>query len=582
MEDPVEQKPIVPTPGPDLELWSRPAVDPTQAKLPLVNYPPIWAQSRQEVCESFTLFRSYQGGVYHAGGLAKGYLLGGFPSKRDAFLQDGRLIISHGGGKSESVSDSKKQPKGSKKKSDDDQLSQDKSVRALIANHHQRKPIALIIDERYALFPYDIGLKDISYAVLGMYTITHVWAEYQHSSSSSNGRVVRYKFAFQWCPGQGDPWWLTKPKKEDPARELVPVIIHRRCGTCHISSPQIYDPEWVCLNPLCTSFWMSSSRTSFQPVNFHHGFEFTDFEELSDKLPRIGVDEILPAIPKTDSINPTGQSFTRGWHCRDCGRLSCRFKWQFWECSNCRRTLLVPKSTRDAIQFLSQPIPGRMSGSDVRIAPESGITVIPISPAFSPKFTVTGFSFPDEAGGAVYCIRPTSSEGADKIFRAYQDQAFDGQIDFRRWPMRTVSRGQLLTNYFSQNCMCSLTLYVGGTANTIPLQSAPSAIVDAHKLIQTRVSEVLAAPIEFNEILSAAYMENQKMAANILVMAGPNIQLRYEHTVIPTNFRIAATARLIRPNAPRPIVKPIKSEHQFQFQSSAFNTSAFQTLVPWQ
>jgi hypothetical protein len=20
--------------------------------------------------------------------------------------------------------------------------------------------------------------------------------------------VVRYKFAFQWCEGQGDPWWL--------------------------------------------------------------------------------------------------------------------------------------------------------------------------------------------------------------------------------------------------------------------------------------------------------------------------------------------------------------------------------------
>jgi len=100
--------------------------------------------------------------------------------------------------------------------------------------------------------------------------------------------------------------------------------------------------------------------------------------------------------------------------------------------------------------------------------------------------------------------------------------------------------------------------------------------------------------VEFNEVLSAAYMERQKMAfhsdnevglgpvvaglslgspalmhfrihakhdplrkqkgnllsfvlrhGDVLVMDGAGVQEYYEHTVVPNNFRIAATARQI-------------------------------------
>jgi hypothetical protein len=33
-----------------------------------------------------------------------------------------------------------------------------------------------------------------------------------------NRSVVRYKFAFQWCEGQGDPWWSLNT-------ENVPVVM---------------------------------------------------------------------------------------------------------------------------------------------------------------------------------------------------------------------------------------------------------------------------------------------------------------------------------------------------------------------
>lgn len=56
-----------------------------------------------------------------------------------------------------------------------DQLAQDKSVRALLNNFHHGRPLVLLIDDKYALFPYDLGSKDVTYAVLGFYTVSHVW-----------------------------------------------------------------------------------------------------------------------------------------------------------------------------------------------------------------------------------------------------------------------------------------------------------------------------------------------------------------------------------------------------------------------
>ena len=51
-----------------------------------------------------------------------------------------------------------------------------------------------------------------------------------------NHSVVRYKFAFQWCEGQGDPWWLS-------GTEEVPVVSQTqnsqvRDGEHGISTPE--------------------------------------------------------------------------------------------------------------------------------------------------------------------------------------------------------------------------------------------------------------------------------------------------------------------------------------------------------
>jgi hypothetical protein len=54
--------------------------------------------------------------------------------------------------------------------------------------------------------------------------------------------------------------------------------------------------------------------------------------------------------------------------------------------------------------------------------------------------------------------------------------------------------------------------YVGGTGNTVPFDKAPSSVCGALALIKERTRLVLRRDIPFNEILSAAYMERQKMS----------------------------------------------------------------------
>jgi len=155
--------------------------------------------------------------------------------------------------------------------------------------------------------------------------------------------------------------------------------------------------------------------------------------------------------------------------------------------------------------------------------------------------------------------------------------------------------GQLLSNYFSQNTGAPYQ-YIGGAERTTPLEDGPKAVLGALALIKHRIATALGKDVPFNEVLSAAYMEKQKMAfhsdserglgpvvaslslgstaemhfrlhakytvteghrkvamsillrhGDVLVMEGAGVQEYYEHTVVPKNFRIVATARFISP-----------------------------------
>ncbi|TBU33626.1 hypothetical protein BD311DRAFT_651774 [Dichomitus squalens] len=536
---------------------SVPPLPPTVPKKALTARPIIWAKSRQEVCESLDWFRSYQSGVYHSKELVKGYLLSAFSADRDIFARDGRLIISHGGGKAESLHNTKGRARLQKAS---DQEEGDKSVRALLRTQQMGRPVVLIIDDRYALFPYDLSTKpNCTYVVLGFYHIAHAWAERQ-PADNNHGFVVRYKFAFEWCDKQPAPWWI----EQDGSSGLeTSRIAYSLCASCHKASPRVYEQGWMCLHPGCVAFWIMNGTSPPQDLSYSEAFLRASLECNHEAM-----EDIAPQTPVTEATDGviTSRRFTRGWHCKDCGRLSCRYKWQYWECQNCGATLQIIGMARSPKDLRAQKSLGFLTH---KVAEDSGIQVSQLMPFRDEELHAYYHIYIlPENRGRIYLIlgTPRTNEVADEIFQEYQDQAGTGELQLRRWPLkRHQCRGELLTNYFSHNTgepyqvstvatstyiymLILLAQYVGGTADTVPFDVAPSAVVKARDLIQSRMMSIIQAenqPYRFNEVLSAAYMEEQSMAGDVLIMDGAQIQEYYEHTVVPHNFRIAATARYI-------------------------------------
>ncbi|KAI8993885.1 hypothetical protein BD414DRAFT_480733 [Trametes punicea] len=569
-------------------------------KQPLYVQPLIWAESRQEVCESFDWFRSYQGGVYYVNDMVKGYLLSAFSSSRDMFAREGRFIISHGGGKAESMHSTNGQAELFEA---DDQREDDKSVRALLRTYHMKRPVVLIADDRYALFPYDLAAKGYTYVVLGFYHIAHAWAE-REPASNGKGTVVRWKFAFQWCMRQPGPWWLTQERPPNAAAgadlDHGASAFTYFCPSCLKASPFVYEHVGMCLQPDCPTFWTLNGGKPPEDLRYHPTFLNAPFQCDHETM-----EDISPLPPATGALDGviTSRRFCKGWHCRKCGRLSSRYKWEHWECSNCGAVLQVYGKNRSPKEFWAQinvhnfmhhkcsvdagryhhpPLQRFRAGSG------SGLYHLYILP---------------ENRGRIYLIlgSPLVNRMADEIFEEYQEQARSGELLFQRWPLKSLGKHTrcVLSTTQCRACCQAVHQYVGGTANTVPFDSAPSAVVKARDLIQERMTSVLPADsgeYVFNEVLSAAYMEKQKMAfhsdserglgprvaslslgsaafmhfrlhrkysaekgsssnppalslflrhGDVLIMDGAAIQEYYEHTVVPLNFRIAATARYI-------------------------------------
>ncbi|EUC64372.1 2OG-Fe(II) oxygenase family protein, partial [Rhizoctonia solani AG-3 Rhs1AP] len=167
---------------------------------------PVWAKSRQELCE-LPYFKSMQGGVYTRGYTTYGYLLAGFPSPRDAWCHGGKLIISHGGGKN-IMDEGESDPTKAKHQLGDDQLESDKSVRALLTSYRMFRPIVILAEADYEhlqKFNLKQGYAEgASYYVLGHYAIVAAWAE--HEEVMTQGFIhTRWKFAFQYIEGNQAP-----------------------------------------------------------------------------------------------------------------------------------------------------------------------------------------------------------------------------------------------------------------------------------------------------------------------------------------------------------------------------------------
>lgn len=82
------------------------------------------------------------------------------------------LVALHSGGKAESIHTNHGQHETHLAS---DQLADDKSVRALLRTYQMKKPLVVLVDDKYALFPFNLAEKECTYAILGWYRIAYAW-----------------------------------------------------------------------------------------------------------------------------------------------------------------------------------------------------------------------------------------------------------------------------------------------------------------------------------------------------------------------------------------------------------------------
>ncbi|KAJ7613361.1 hypothetical protein DFH06DRAFT_1014905, partial [Mycena polygramma] len=538
-------------------------------------------QSRQEVCESLPYFRSYQGGVYQNNGVVRGYFLSAFSADRDCFEAGGKLIISHAGGKAQTSRTHRGQlitrPAA-------DQRPNDIPVKALMHNYHQGIPLVVLIDDRYPFFPLDLAKSGVYMTVLGFYRIIHAWGNSlftlaeQHTTAEGT-TVVRYKFAFQWCAGQGEPWW-SENYDPDP---LKPRSLYNTCTVCHELSPLVFFFV-VCLNSACRSFFTTRSAA----LTLSNARYNPKILEPSDgrPLPQMYLETLIPephVFDLTSAGSTTSYAASRGSHCGPCGRLFSRYA---------SLACLSPRVSPAQISLAQARMPSLQGISHRITQTTTQFGSVKIQTFTFPDSRYVENSFPirhciltqSPTRGKVHLIPAQHGHAvANRIFLAYQNQAASGDLILQRMPLKMVMRGSLLTNYYSQNCMCPSPLrsstqlcllagepyhvrvysvlsthnsppvqYVAGTDATVPFNLAPSAVLDAHALIGDRILKGLGLKIQFNEVLR---FENERFhppQGDVCFMQGAGIQEYYEYLAlqIPSNFRIAATARWIEPQLP--------------------------------
>ena len=91
-----------------------------------------------------------------------------------------------------------------------------------------------------------------------------------------------------------------------------------QCESCQEQSPFIYEQGWMCLNPRCEKFWSIGDE---EPKQLDYREEFLRllpqrFEMLPDIIP-------TRVVEAPDGVTTTF-ACSKGWHCVNCGRLSCR------------------------------------------------------------------------------------------------------------------------------------------------------------------------------------------------------------------------------------------------------------------
>ncbi|USP75200.1 hypothetical protein yc1106_02474 [Curvularia clavata] len=482
-----------------------------------VGRPDVWAEGRQELCETLHYYRSYQGACYATGGFVRGFMFDKIAHDRD--YVDGNVIISRAGGGLIKDRDSGEMRAGRDQVEDSAAL----GLRNCILH---RNPVVIIVGIDNPHIPSKLPHQ---YCVLDYFKPTHIWVE-----KSGTSKIVRYRFEKLITKKQS--WWQAEDGPEAVELGSLPKPVERLCGDCGARSLQVYLNGWMCLQPACRSFWKMiisapglRHRTSLQEpkeASLMYDPRFlkqkTLWENDDQEHPLVSnVAELSkPSLPGED----TAVAFWSGMVCPKCGRCISRLHWTHWECPNltCDYQRRPPHALISALSLRDPLWPVTDSYTLSRDTHSSSIG---FSVKFAHGYRINRYTLPGIAGFIFHMIaNKTVLEepgGPDAMFEELQQT----DIGLQRRPLPNGQlKGpnycrQFLVNYGMPYKFIAATQSHSFEEAARPITSTRSRLNWAARYLLTHEADLSLQTTnqewksrEFNEVLALGYFEDQKIS----------------------------------------------------------------------
>ncbi|CCX16891.1 Similar to hypothetical protein [Tuber melanosporum Mel28]; acc. no. XP_002836842 [Pyronema omphalodes CBS 100304] len=540
-----------------------------------VGGPSIWAEMRQELCEAFPFFRSYQGGLYCHNGVARGVLLDSVASDRD--ICGDRVIVTHSGGKSTQNAETGVRSLA------EDQTVDDVRIKALRNNLLCKFPIAIVVGDKYTSIETRVPHR---YNVLDWFKVTHAWAE-----KDSFSGLIRWKFRYEKLDFQRTGWWARA--------EAVPnklCILEDICRACGKQFPHVYRNSFICFNAQCPAFfklrdhgYKDADNVDLQYTEEFLNAETPGWEHFSKPPTDLNPETFsLPVVDGKVDLDFVSRKAWKGWCCSRCGRLNSKNFWNRWQCANTACSYTFTARVTRVFTPLDLADDHRPLYTGYPIIEDEFSPEIGMHRSTREGYTVMTYDLP-RGGRVTHMVANLSANaqagGADWLLMEYQTAG----IPFERYLMN-VAGGTSYTAHYTHNVGAQYK-YVASQP-TVTFEEAHPVVRAACDLLKGRVNW-MHPEVDFNEILSVGYLEDQAMNyhqdgekglgptvasislgcpaemcfrvkktgngkiskpclklmlhhGDIMIMHGADIQRVYEHAAKPLGkFRIAATARWI-------------------------------------
>jgi alkylated DNA repair dioxygenase AlkB len=478
--------------------------------------PEVWADGRQELCETLHYYRAYQSACYSTGGFARGFMFDKVAHHRD--YMDSTVVISRaGGGLLRDV-------ESGEMKSKKDQ-SEDSTALGLRNCMIHFNPVVIITGVDNPNIP---SKPPHQYCVLDYFKPTHVWVE-----KSGDSKIVRYRF--EKLNTKKESWWRAKDTQEVVELGSLSPPVKKTCGSCNLQSQQVYLNGWMCLQPACATFWKIPMPTP-GPGNSTSAQEpketalVYDPRFLKQKTPWQNDDHDYPLISNAAELSGhsipgenTSVAFWSGMVCPNCGRCTSRLNWTNWECSNaaCKYTRTPPHTLVSALSIRDPLWPVT---SSYTLSRDTLSSLIELKVSFENGYRINRYDMPGVDGFITHMIANKTvleeEGGPDAMFEELQQ----ADIGLQRWSMPNGQlKGPNYCRHFAVNYGMPYK-FIAATASrpfdgaARPITSTRSRLNWAAKLLLIQETGKSMEEVsqewqekEFNEVLALGYFEEQRI-----------------------------------------------------------------------